>query len=108
MNSASYLSLQQSLAGATQDYNPDDVLDDHINDEARFLKDTLEGIGSNLAGHSILKGLGETAKKKLNLSDEEYDALKQSVSEGDYQGATTNIVKGVLKKASSKPISFSF
>ncbi len=102
MDSASYINLQQSLAEATQDIQPEEFLDDIVNDKARFLKNTLEGVGSNLAGHSILKGLGEKAKKSLNLSDEEYTALKKSISDGDYEGATGRVFKGVIKKASSK------
>ncbi len=101
MDTASYINLQQSLAGATQDIQPEAQLDDIVNDKVRFIKNTLEGVGSNLAGHSILKGLGEKAKKSLNLSDEEYKALKKAISDGDYEGATGRVFKGVIKKASS-------
>jgi len=93
MDSASYINLQQSLAEATQDLQPEAQLDDIVNDKARFLKNTLEGVGSNLAGHSILKGLGEKAKKIAKRQQEESGPAE--TSEDDIRTAIQKKLSGI-------------
>ena len=106
MDSASYLNLSQGLAGETRDIPEEPVLDDVVNDGKRYIKSGLEGIGSQLAGHSLIKKLtgkaGSKAKKALDLSEEEMKDLQSKAESGDYEGAIGKIFKGVIKKGSSK------
>ena len=106
MDSASYLNLSQGLAGETRDIPEEPVLDDVVNDGKRYIKSGLEGIGSQLAGHSLIKKLtgkaGSKAKKALDLSEEEMKDLQSKAGSGDYEGAIGKIFKGVIKKGSSK------
>jgi len=106
MDSASYLNLSQGLAQATYDRPEEAQLDDVVEDGKRYIKSGLEGIGSQLAGHSLIKKLtgkaGSKAKKVLDLSEEEMKDLQSKAESGDYEGAIGKIFKGVIKKGSSK------
>ncbi len=106
MDTASYLSLSQGLAQATYDRPEEAQLDDVVQDGKRYVKSGLEGIGSQLAGHSLIKKLtgkaGSKAKKALDLSEEEMKDLQSKAESGDYEGAIGKIFKGVIKKGSSK------
>ena len=106
MDTASYLSLAQGLAGETRDIPEVPQIDDKVNDEKRFIKTGLEGLGSQLTGHSLIKKLtgkaGSKAKKLLNLSDDELKDLQSKVESGDYEGAVGKIFKGAINKGSAK------
>ena len=106
MDSASYLNLSQGLAGETRDIPEEPVLDDVVNDGKRYIKSGLEGLGSQLTTHSLIKKLtgkaGSKAKKALDLSEEEMKDLQSKAESGDYEGAIGKIFKGVIKKGSSK------
>lgn len=106
MDSASYLNLSQGLAQATYDRPAEAQIDDKVEDGKRYVKSGLEGIGSQLAGHSLIKKLtgkaGSKAKKVLDLSEEEMKDLQSKAESGDYEGAIGKIFKGVIKKGSSK------
>ena len=106
MDSASYLNLSQGLAQATYDRPAEAQIDDKVEDGKRYVKSGLEGIGSQLAGHSLIKKLtgkaGSKAKKALDLSEEEMKDLQSKAESGDFEGAIGKIFKGVIKKGSSK------
>ena len=106
MDSASYSNLSQGLAQATYQRPEEAQLDDVVKDGKRYIKSGLEGIGSQLAGHSLIKKLtgkaGSKAKKALDLSEEEMKDLQSKAESGDYEGAIGKIFKGVIKKGSSK------
>ena len=106
MDSASYLNLSQGLAQATYQKPEEAQLDDVVKDGKRYIKSGLEGIGSQLAGHSLIKKLtgkaGSKAKKVLDLSEEEMKDLQSKAESGDFEGAVGKIFKGVIRKGSSK------
>ena len=106
MDTASYLSLSQGLADETRDIPEAPQIDDVVQDGKRFVKTGLEGLGSQLTGHSLIKKLsgkaGSKAKKLLNLSDDELKDLQSKVESGDYEGAVGKIFKGAINKGSAK------
>lgn len=106
MDTASYLSLAQGLADETRDIPEAPQIDDVVQDGKRFVKTGLEGLGSQLTGHSLIKKLtgkaGSKAKKLLNLSDDELKDLQSKVESGDYEGAVGKIFKGAINKGSAK------
>jgi len=106
MDTASYLSLAQGLADETRDIPEVPQLDDKVDDAKRFVKTGLEGLGSNLTGHSLIKKLsgkaGSKAKKLLNLSDDELKELQSKVEAGDYEGAVGKIFRNSIKQGSAK------
>jgi len=106
MDTASYLSLSQGLAQATYDRPAEAQIDDVVQDGKRYVKSGLEGIGSQLSGHALIKKLtgkaGSKAKKALDLSEEEMKDLQSKAESGDFEGAIGKIFKGVIKKGSSK------
>ena len=102
MDTASYLSLSQGLADETRDIPEAPQIDDVVQDGKRFVKTGLEGLGSQLTGHSIIKKLSGKAKKALNLSDEELKDLQSKVEAGDYEGAVGKIFRNSIKQGSAK------
>ena len=102
MDTASYLSLSQGLADETRDIPEAPQIDDVVQDGKRFVKTGLEGLGSQLSGHSIIKKLSGKAKKALNLSDDELKELQSKVEAGDYEGAVGKIFRNSIKQGSAK------
>jgi len=102
MDTASYLSLSQGLSDETRDIPEAPQIDDVVQDGKRFVKTGLEGLGSQLTGHSIIKKLSGKAKKALNLSDEELKDLQSKVEAGDYEGAVGKIFRNSIKQGSAK------
>lgn len=102
MDTVSYLSLSQGLADETRDIPEVPQIDDAVQDGKRFVKTGLEGLGSQLTGHSIIKKLSGKAKKALNLSDDELKELQSKVEAGDYEGAVGKIFRNSIKQGSAK------
>ena len=109
MDDQNYSNYSNQLASATNSniFNPPQ-LDDITFDNKRFLKNTLEGVGSTFVGHSVVKSLeknkGKASKvlKQLGVSDEDMKELQAKIENGDYEGATRSILKGASKKITNQ------
>jgi len=111
MDLSNYSNTAQQLASLTEAPPPAaDVLDDVVNDKARYAKELLEGVGSTLGSHSTLKGIEQLFKtdkakvvmKKLGVSEEDATKLVAKLKDGDFSGAISDISKGVVKRGTSK------
>lgn len=97
-----YNSLLQNLSSVNQGFKPPPVIDDQVNYTAEALKGGVEGIGTQLAGGTILSGLKALRKsnpnvlKNANIADGDLDAIEESASNGDLTATGANAVRALI------------
>ena len=96
-----------------QDYQPDPVLTEKVNDAAAFGKNFLGGTGAMLEGDAIKKTFKQLSKqgsegllKQLDLSEEDMNDLVEKIASGDTEGVAKVIGERGINIARNKLGSF--
>lgn len=96
-----------------QDYQPDPVLTEKVNDAAAFGKNFLGGTGAMLEGDAIKKTFKQLSKqgsegllKQLDLNEEDMNDLVEKISSGDTEGVAKVIGERGINIARNKLGSF--
>ena len=105
-----YNDLVSSLkASQVQEYQPDPVLTEKVNDAAAFGKSVLSGVGGMLEGEAIKKTFKSLSKKgsegllkQLNLNEEEMNELADKVATGDVEGISKFVGERGISLARNK------
>jgi hypothetical protein len=92
-----------------EDYQPDPVLTEKVNDYAVFGKSFLGGTGGMLEGEAIKKTFKALSKKgsegllkQLDLSDEDMEDLVSKVASGDTEGVAKIVAERGINVARNK------
>jgi len=92
-----------------QDYQPDPVLTEKVNDAAAFGKNFLGGTGAMLEGDAIKKTFKALSKKgsegllkQLDLSEEDMNDLVEKIASGDTEGVAKVIGERGINIARNK------
>ncbi len=97
-----YNQLRNSLGAANLGFTPPPVIDDQINYTAEALKGGVEGIGAQLAGGTIMKGIkalrksNPNALKNAGIAEQDVDDVETSAANGDLTGAGASAIRALV------------
>ena len=105
--------VSELKSSQVQDYQPDPVLTEKVNDYAVFGKNFLGATGGMLEGEAIKKTFKQLSKqgsegllKQLDLSDEDMEDLIGKISSGDTEGVAKVVAERGINIARNKLGSF--
>ena len=105
--------VSELKSSQVQDYQPDPVLTEKVNDYAVFGKNFLGATGGMLAGEAIKKTFKQLSKqgsegllKQLDLNDEDMEDLISKISSGDTEGVAKIVADRGINIARNKLGSF--
>ncbi len=105
--------VSELKSSQVQDYQPDPVLTEKVNDYAVFGKNFLGATGGMLEGEAIKKTFKQLSKqgsegllKQLDLSDEDMEELIGKISSGDTEGVAKMVAERGINVARNKLGSF--